>query len=252
MTRGILNIACGLLLGVLVSAPVAAAELSPKQILDRVDDLYRGNSSHGKLTMTVKTEHWKREMQAEFWSLGKEKSLIRILSPKKEKGTATLKNGNKIWNYLPKVKRTIKVPSSMMGGSWMGSHFTNDDLVKESRMADDFDFKIGFEGEREGKKIIELVCIPKEDAAVVWGKVTVEVEAGSYLPLKQLYFDEDMNLARTMVFTDPKKLDDRNLPSVMRVVPADKPEEFTEVRYEDMKFDLDLPDRQFSLRALER
>ncbi len=236
----------------MISLPLAAAELTPRQILDRVDDLYRGESAHGKLTMKVKTEHWAREMTAEFWSLGKEKSLIRILAPKKEKGTATLKNGNKIWNYLPKVKRTIKVPSSMMGGSWMGSHFTNDDLIKESRMADDYDFSIGFQGEREGQKIIEIICKPKEDAAVVWGKVVVEVLAEGYLPVKQLYYDEDMNLARTMVFSAPQKMGDRIVPSLMRVVPTDKPSEFTEVKYDEMKFDVKLSNQQFSLRALQR
>ncbi len=140
----------------------------------------------------------------------------------------------------------------MMGGSWMGSHFTNDDLIKESRMADDYDFSIGFQGEREGQKIIEIICKPKEDAAVVWGKVVVEVLAEGYLPVKQLYYDEDMNLARTMVFSAPQKMGDRIVPSLMRVVPADKPSEFTEVKYDEMKFDVKMSKQQFSLRALQR
>lgn len=111
-----------------------------------MDDLFRGKSSQGLMTMTVVTKHWKRTLTMQWWSKGKDRSLVRILAPKKEAGTATLRVGNDVWNYLPKVKRVIKLPSSMMSGSWMGSHFTNDDLVKESRMADDYTFKITFQG----------------------------------------------------------------------------------------------------------
>jgi outer membrane lipoprotein-sorting protein len=230
----------------------AKTKLTAKQILDKVDDLYRGKSSHAKMTMKVVTEHWTREMKIEGWSKGKEKSLMRILSPRKEKGTATLKSGDNIWNFLPKVKRVIKVPSSMMGGSWMGSHFTNDDLVKESRMADDYDFKITFEGKRQGVEVTEITCMPKPDAAVVWGKLVVNVRTEDLQPLTVLYYDEDMELARTMTFSKFKTMHGRLLPSVMRIVPTDKPDEFTEFGYDEIKFDLELKDSKFSLRNLQR
>ena len=151
---------------VCLAAPAGASELTPKEILDRVDDLFRGDSSHGKATLTVRTENWSRSLTMEFWSRGKDHSLIRILEPKKEKGTATLKAGRDLWNYLPKVKRVVKLPSSMMSASWMGSHFTNDDLVRESRMADDYPFEITFEGSRDGSDIIEITCTPKPEAPV--------------------------------------------------------------------------------------
>ena len=227
-------------------------KLSAKQILDKVDDLYRGKSSYARMTMKVVTEHWTREMKIEGWSKGKEKSLMRILSPRKEKGTATLKSGDNIWNYLPKVKRVIKVPSSMMGGSWMGSHFTNDDLIKESRMADDYDFKVSFEGKREGVEMTEITCIPKPDAAVVWGKVVVLVRTEDLQPLTVAYYDEDMELARTMTFSQFKTMSGRLLPSVMRMVPTDKPDEFTEFSYNEIEFDIELKDSKFSLRNLQR
>ncbi|MBW1809239.1 MAG: outer membrane lipoprotein-sorting protein [Deltaproteobacteria bacterium] len=227
-------------------------KLTAKQILDKVDDLYRGKSSYARMTMKVVTEHWTREMKIEGWSKGKEKSLMRILSPRKEKGTATLKSGDNIWNYLPKVKRVIKVPSSMMGGSWMGSHFTNDDLIKESRMADDYDFKVSFEGKRKGLEVSEVTCIPKVDAAVVWGKVVVLVRTEDLQPLTVAYYDEDMELARTMTFSQFKTMSGRLLPSVMRMVPTDKPDEFTEFSYNEIEFDIELKDSKFSLRNLQR
>ena len=126
--------------------PALAESLTAKEILDKVDDLYRGTSSHGKMTMEVVTSHWNRTLSLEFWSKGKDKSLVRILAPLKEKGTATLRSGNEIWNYLPKVNRVVKLPSSMMSASWMGSHFTNDDLVKQSRFADDYTFEVTRQG----------------------------------------------------------------------------------------------------------
>jgi outer membrane lipoprotein-sorting protein len=227
-------------------------KLTPKEILDYVDDLYRGESSYGKMTMKVQTEHWTREMKLEGWSEGKEKSLFRILAPKKEKGMATLKSGENIWNYLPKVKRVIKLPSSMMGGSWMGSHLTNDDLVKESRMAEDYDFENTFRGERDGREIIEITCNPKPKAAVVWGKVVVVVRESDYMPLKVQYYDEDMELARTMTFEDIKKMGGRTIPVVIRIVPADKPDEYTLFTYEKVEFDIKLKKGIFSLRNLQR
>jgi hypothetical protein len=229
-----------------------ASGRSARELLDRVDDLYRGASSHGLMRMKVVTEHWTREMRLEFWSLGKDRSLVRILEPLKEKGTATLKSGENIWNYLPKVGRVIKVPSSMMGGSWMGSHFTNDDLVKESRMAEDYDFEVSFEGTRDGQEILEITCIPKPSAVVVWGKVVVRLGRADELPLGLAYFDEDLKPARSLVFDEVRELGGRRVPTRMRVTPVDKPGESTEVRYERIEFDLPVEESFFSLRSLQR
>ena len=235
-------------------SPLRAQEqpLTPKQILDKVDDLFRSRSSHGFGTMTVATAHWKRSLSLEMWSKGKDKSLVRILAPKKEKGTTTLRAGNDIWNYLPKVNRVIKLPSSMMGASWMGSHFTNDDLVKESRMADDYTFEITFVGEDEGEEVVEVTCHPKPEAAVVWGKVLVRARLKDYLPLSVKYFDEDLRLARTMTFSQVSQLGGRMLPAVVTMVPEDKPDESTVIHYEKMEFDIGLDDDFFSLRTLQK
>jgi len=242
-----------LLIAILLAGPArAASTLTAKDILDRVDDLFRGDSSHGRMVMTVTTVNWKRSLTIEAWSEGKDKSLLRILAPTKEKGTATLRVDNDIWNYLPKVNRVIKLPSSMMGSSWMGSHFTNDDLVKESRMADDYTFEVTYEGERAGRKVIEITCIPKPEAVVVWGKLVVEVAAEDYMPFEMVYYDEDLNKARTMRFEDVGLLGGRRLPKTMVVTPADKPSESTVVTYMDMSFDLKLSLDLFTLRNLQQ
>lgn len=237
---------------ILSGSAKAAAPSSAREILDRVDDLFRGKSSHGRMVMTVTTANWKRSLTIEAWSEGKEKSLLRILAPTKEKGTATLRSGNDIWNFLPKVNRIIKLPSSMMGSSWMGSHFTNDDLVKESRMADDYTFEVTFEGQRAGRKVVEITCVAKPEAVVVWGKLVVEVQAEDYMPLELVYYDEDLKRARTMRFEDVGLLGGRRLPKKLVVTPADKPGESTEVSYLEMSFDLSLPADLFTLRSLQQ
>ena len=242
-----------LLMLLFISSPGAfAQQLDSRDILDHVDDLFRGHSSYGTSSMKVVTSHYSREMTLEAWSKDKDYTLIRILKPLKEKDTATLKAGNNIWNYLPKVNRVIKVPSSMMGGSWMGSHFTNDDLVKESRMADDYTYEITFQGEKDGKSIIELTLLPRPDAAVVWGKVTVCVRQDDWMPLTLDYFDEQMVKKRTMSFSDIKELGGRTLPARLRMIPTDKPGEYTEFIYLDIDFNLGLENDFFSLRNLKK
>lgn len=222
------------------------------KILRAVDDLWRGTSSHAITTMRVKTKHYTRTMRMEGWSKGKEKTLFRILEPKKEKGTITLKSGTNIYTYLPKTDRKIRLTSGMMMGAWMGSHLTNDDLVKEARLEDDYNARISFEGFRDKQDIIEFTLIPKADAAVVWGKLVLVVLNNTYTPLSEVYYDEDMQISRTFAFTDMKLLAGQLRPAVMRVIPADKPEEFTEFIYESLELDIKLSDRFFSVSNLKR
>ncbi len=252
MTPPLLLLTAALLLAPPLPAAGGEKTVTAREVLDHIDDLFRGTSSYGTFSMKVVTEHYTREMKMEAWSKGKDHSLLRILAPRKEKGTATLKAGNNIWNYLPKVKRVIKLPSSMMGGSWMGSHFTNDDLVKESRMADDYTYEITFRGEREGLRLIDLTLVPRPDAAVVWGKVVATVTEEDWIPRRIDYYDEDLALTRYMTYTDVKDLGGRTIPARMEIRPTDKPGEYTEIVYERIEFDLDLDDDLFTLRNLQK
>ncbi len=223
-----------------------------QEILDKVDRLWRGSTSEGKMEMEVVTEHWSRTLRMKVYTKGLERSLVRITYPAKEEGVATLKVEDNIWNYLPKIKRVTKVPASMMLGSWMGSHFTNDDLVKDSQFARDYDTRITFEGERKGRKIIELTLLPKPEAPVVWGKILSIVRAEDYIPLKMTYFDEDGEAVRELGFSEIREMDDRTLPTVLKMQPLDKPKEYTRVKYLDIDFDVDLKSDLFGLRSLRK
>ena len=213
-----------LFFGIFFSTCADASNLNPKKILDSVDDVYRSNASHGILTLTVTTTNWQRTLTLEQWSKGNNMHLIKILKPKKEKDLATLRVDNNVWNYMPKVKRVVKIPSSMMSSSWMGSHFTNDDLVKQSRMVIDYDFSITYEGLRDGVDIVEISCIPKKNAAVVWGKVEVIVYRNDFIPLSIVYYDEDLKLSRTLKFSNIQVLGGKKIPLQMKMVPIDEPD----------------------------
>ncbi len=232
------------------SLPAAAIEID--ELIRHIDRLWRGDTSHATMSMTVKTQRYERSMTMEAWSRGKDYSLVVIRAPIKDKGIATLKVKENIWNYLPKINRVTKVPSSMMSGSWMGSHFTNDDLVKESTIEDDYTSSITFEGKRNGISIYELTSIPKEDAAVVWGKVVMQIEQKTLSPHRALYYDEEGILIRTMTFDQPRIIDKRTIPMRLTLQPEDKPEESTVIVYKDIILDIPLEDSFFSLQNLQR
>lgn len=226
-------------------------ELKARTIMDYVDDLWRGSSSRAVISMEVHTAHWSRTLEMEGWSLEKDYSLVKITAPAKEAGTVTLKHKTDIYNYLPKTDRTIKITSGMMMGSWMGSHFTNDDLVKESRYAQDYVCRVTFDGERNGRRIWEMELIPKPEAAVVWGRILFTVDQETIMPDESRYFDEKNNLIRTMKFSDITDFSGRKAPATMKLTPADKPDEFTQLTYKSLQYNLDLNPDFFSLQNLK-
>jgi outer membrane lipoprotein-sorting protein len=219
--------------------------------LDHVDDLFRSQSSHGVMSMKVVSTHYTRELSVEQWTRGKNQSLVRILAPKKERGISTLRVSGEIWNYLPNVDRVVKIPASSMADAWMGSHFSNEDLVKLSRMADDYTYAVSFRGTRDGKNITELTLTPKPGAAVVWGKLLVAVQSADATPLSIAYYAENQSLTRTQSFSNVGPMGDRTLPRTVRMVPADKPTEYTELTYQSMTFDAALEESLFSIRHLK-
>ena len=225
-----------------------ANDLNLQTLIRDVEQQYMGLSSHAKTVMRVKTAHWDRTLEMEAWSLERDYYLIQILEPAKERGVATLKRKREIWNYLPKVDRVIKVPPSMMGGSWMGSHITNDDLVKASHVDEDYTFRLLEETDSEYR----IECLPRENAAVVWGKIIYRIGKQPRVPLEVDYFDEEMIRVRQIVFDQVRTIGDRVVPMRLTVLPLEKPDERTIFEYRELVFDLDLDEGYFSLRRLKQ
>jgi hypothetical protein len=221
-----------------------------RALLERVDDMYRGAQSHGVMEMEVKTRHWTRSMTIEAWSKGKEYSLVRILEPKKDRGTATLKDKHDLFTYLNNTGRTVKISGAMMGGSWMGSHFTNDDLVHDTRLADDYDVTQLPDDKLDGTPVYRFQLIPRPNRPIVWGKVEVLVRISDEQPVKQTFFDEDKKPVRTLELGDIKTVGGRTLPTVMTMRPLDGSGEYTRVTWKELSFDVKLDAGFFSVRNL--
>ena len=211
-----------------------------------VETQYQGKNSHGVMRMTIKTSRWSRTLEMESWAEGRDKFLTRILSPAKERGTCTLKVDNDIWNYIPGIDRLIKIPSSLMGESWMGSHLTNDDLVKENKI----DLLYKLEITRQASGSVEITGIPLPDAAVVWGKLVYKIDTEKMVPVSIDFFDEDGEKVRVMNFSEVRMIENRWLPMLFRIVPLDKPKEFTEMFYQSIDFSFEPPRDLFSLKSL--
>ncbi|GIX06061.1 MAG: outer membrane lipoprotein-sorting protein [Candidatus Poribacteria bacterium] len=238
------------LLGLAVLAVCAPAqEPNVEEILRHLDALYRSRTSHGRLEMTIITPHWERTMELEIWTEGMEKTLILIHAPKKDAGTATLRIGSEMWNYFPKIDKVMKVPPSMMGASWMGSDFTNDDLVRETSYQEDYTARL-LPSEDPETYAIELV--PHQDTPTVWGRIVMTVRRSDWIPVRFDFYDERGNRTRELRFSEVRTLGGRTIPTVMEVVPLTKEGHRTVVRYLEAAFDIELPRDLFSLRSLRR
>jgi hypothetical protein len=231
-------------------APAPGSPEFARAVLQRVDDLYRGEQSHGIMEMEVKTRHWTRAMSLEAWSKGKDYSLVRILEPKKDRGTATLKDKHDLFTYLNNTGRTVKISGAMMAGSWMGSHFTNDDLVRETRLSDDFDISQLPDDKLDGTPVYRFVLVPRPGRPIVWGKIEVAVRISDQMPLKQTFFDEDKKPVRSLEMSEVKTIGGRTIPTVMMMRPLDGSGEYTRVSWKELRFDVKLDASFFSVRNL--
>jgi len=222
-----------------------------EEVIEKIDELYRSDSSYALVEMEINTPHWQRTLKMKIWSQGMKKTFIRILEPKKEQGVATLRIGNEMWNYLPKTNKVMKIPPSMMMSSWMGSDFTNDDLVKEYTFLEDYQFKFAQVDDPE-QDLLYIKCLPKPGRAIVWGHILTAVREKDYLPVWQKYFDEKGKLMRVMNFKDIKEFDNRTIPSVMELIPQTKEGHKTVLRYIEANFDIDIEESIFTLRNLRK
>ena len=228
-----------------------AADIDVKAIVKQMDELYRSKTSQTNMEMQIVTPHWERTLALEVWTQGMDKTFILITSPKKEKGVATLRIRNEMWNYLPKTNKVMKVPPSMMMGSWMGSDFTNDDLVKESSMLDDYTYERITPADAQPDHLY-IQLLPKEDSPIVWGKLIVAIRASDRVPVWQHFYDETGRLTRVMNFKEIKAFDGKTIPSVMEMIPQNKEGHKTVVRFVDAAFDKQIDEKVFTRRNLQR
>jgi outer membrane lipoprotein-sorting protein len=220
------------------------------RLLRHYDDLYDSSGTIARVEISIVTPKKTRTLGLRLWGKGDDKALIVIDAPPRDAGTATLKVGKNLWNYLPKISRTIRVPPSMMMGSWMGSDLTNDDIVRDSSYEDDYESEVV--GRSEDPPGWKVRMSARPDAVGLWNSVEMVFAYDDWLPVMAQFFDRKDRLSRTMRFEDVKVLGGRRIPTLISIVPEREEGRRTEFRYLDVEFDVELSDDMFSLSRLER
>lgn len=217
-------------------------------IIKKLDENFRGESIYMKMTMEIKSLGHERTIGIESWSKGSNKSFVKVIYPPKERGITFLSLDNQMWQYVPKIERTIKIPPSMMLQNWMGSDITNDDMVKQNSIVDDYHARIL---DKNGTTVtIEL--IPKDDAAVVWSKIITHIDTNTYTSSQDIFYDDEGKEVRRFNYYDIKPYGKYYIPTLWDLRPTDKPDNYTQITLEDVKYDGDISDAYFQKSALKR
>jgi outer membrane lipoprotein-sorting protein len=233
------------------SVAVQAQPPTAKEIIKKAYDLMQGETNESMMTMTIVRPTWQRAISFHTWAKGSDFSLALVTDPAKEKGQTFLKRKNEIWNWVPNIQRMIKLPPSMMTQGWMGSDFSNDDLLKESSIVKDYSHTL------MGTEIVnEVECykiklIPNAEAAVVWGSIIKWISKIQYFQIKSEYFDEDNILVKTESASEIKKMGDREIPTHFELIPADKPGNITTLVINKAIFNQPINDSFFSQQNMK-
>ena len=230
----------------LLSALLFANEA--EDIIRKVDHNMRGKNVYMKMHMTIKTKNHQRTMAMESWSEGKKKSFVKIISPSKDRGITFLNLNGQMWQYIPKIERVIKIPPSMMLQNWMGSDITNDDVVKQSSIVDDYHAKLL----SKKRNIATIQLTPKPNAAVVWGKIISKVNTTNYTEIEDVFYDENGQKIRVFTYRNVKKFGKYNLPTVWKIKPLKKKYNVTTLVIEKAVFDGKISSQYFQKSALKR
>ncbi len=223
--------------------------LDPKDLIRVAMDHWRGLTSYSVMTMTVHRSDWQRSLSMRAWTQGDKLSLVRVIEPKRDAGNGTLIKDQNMWTYTPKINRIIKVPSSMMNQSWMGSDFSNKDISKSTDIIEQYDHRL-IQSEEKNKHVFYTIeSIPHEDAAVVWGKEVVVIR-DDYVMMRQEFWDQDNILVKEMNTLEVVVMGGRSIAKRLRMNKIETPNEWTEMSVSEIDFDIDLNDNLFSLSNL--
>ena len=245
--RHLTTIAALLLAGIACHA--GEPEVDAKQIVRAAVDHWRGLSSYSEMSMVIHRPDWERSMTMQAWTKGDKQSLVRVIEPKKDRGNGTLTDDNNMWTFSPKVNRVIKIPSSMMGQSWMGSDFSNKDVARADDIVDQYDHTLLGTRDVDGITVFEIRSVPHEEAAVVWGREELLIRE-DHVVLEHRFYDQDGELVKALKTLAIEEMGGRTIASRQRMAKADAPEEWTEIAVNSVEYEIDIRDSVFTLSNL--
>lgn len=230
-----------------------AQELTATEIVRKADEKFNGEkSSYSVMSMTIIRPEWQRTIQFKNWTLGKDYSLALITAPAKETGQAFLKRGSEMWSWNPSISRLIKLPPSMMSQGWMGSDYTNDDILRESSVVNDYLHELTGEENIDGRPCYKINMKAKKDASIVWGRQVRWIDKKEFLVLKAELYDEDGYLVRTETGSDIRLMDGRTITAKIELSPEEEPENRTLIEIKEIKFNIPVEDDFFSQQNMKR
>ena len=228
------------------------SEMTAVEIVKKANDLRYGETSKGEMDMTLIRPSWKRTISMKMWTKGTDYSMVIITAPAKEKGQVFMKRETEMWNWIPKISRMIKLPPSTMSQGWMGSDYTNDDMMNEGSIVNKFNHKILRSEKFEDMDCYVIESTPKDDDDVVWGKKVIWISKGDFFTLKTESYDEDMYLVKTEIASEIKQMGGKRLPSKFEIIPADNPGYKTVVLLRDIVFNTAISNNFFSQQNMKR
>jgi outer membrane lipoprotein-sorting protein len=231
---------------------ISGQTLSATDIVRKADEKFNGEkSSIMTMSMTIIRPTWQRTVEFKNWSLGRQYALTLITAPAKDKGQSFLKRGTEMWSWNPSISRLIKLPPSMMSQGWMGSDYTNDDILKESSVVNDYTHEIAGEEIMGERLCYKIKLKAKDNAAVVWGSQIRWIDKKDFLIMKAELYDEEGTLVRTETGTAIKVMDGRAIPSRLELAPADEPGNRTIVEIKEIKFNVEILESYFSQQNMK-
>jgi outer membrane lipoprotein-sorting protein len=236
---------------ILLVLPALAAAPKPAalSIVQSAMTQWRGKTSYTEITMTIHRPSWQRKMAMTAWTQGDDDALVRFTSPPGDAGNATLKLGDSMWMFTPKLNQVIKLPMNMMAQSWMGSDFSYNDLAKSEQVLHDYNLKITDTEKKGGHTLYTIEALPKANAPVVWGKQVLKIR-DDHLILAQTFYDQDMKALKKLTAVKIGKLGGRIYVTELRMRPLDKKGQWTEIRYLKGTFNIPIPKYIFTLSNL--
>lgn len=231
---------------------VLYADIDATEIVRKSDELARGDTRYSELEMTIVRPDWTRTLAIKSWSIGSEYSMILITAPARERGQVFLKRGNEMWNWIPSIERIVNIPASMMMQSWMGSDLTNDDLLNEASIVNDYDHKILKEEDISGLSCWKIELLPHEDAAVVWGRILLWISKEGYHQMRLEYYDEFDELINYHIASDIKEMGNREIVTRYEIIPVDKKGHSTILKINHVEFDKEMEESFFSQQNMRR
>jgi len=250
--RFISHLSFTLILTILILSVHIVQAQDASEIVRKADEKFRGDQSRAQMTMKIIRPSWERTVSMRVWTLGTKYSMILITAPARDEGTSYLKRGNEIWNWVPRIGRVVKMPPSMMSQSWMGSDFTNDDLIKEASIVTDYTHKLVGDSTIADRDCYELELTPKPDAPVIWSKIKMWISKNDYLELRTEFYNEYNEKVNVMEGSEIKTLGGRLLPAKLEMIPQDKENQKTVLEYQNLNFNPGISENFFTIQQMKR